>query len=354
MDDTTYCTMGPYTDEMFYNDLSKTSHRRLDKGIAEVLIKEGWETTEWMKSKGHKWKLMIKKSHDVENLASRGEVINISSGAWRWAAVPAHNHIAAGDTVHGVKICTAMASQTSMGRWCSPAVAFHPIQPCAASTSEKAGNLIFVRGAKYNMGTMLNRAIVAGGRPVGHWDAAHASPQDANGPLTGDINVSMHMPRYAYPYGITINKGERFFDEGKDDFDKTYAKTGKKIGDKPGARAFQIFDQQNIHLLPKRYQTATPIYADTIQELAERMGVNAAGLLKTVETFNAACSGDATKFNPTRLDGLRTSPEAKLPFPKTNWTTRDRQGPFCSLRRGMWHHLHIWRHRHKYGGPCTE
>ncbi|OAL25817.1 hypothetical protein AYO20_10372 [Fonsecaea nubica] len=359
MDDTKLCTIGPYTEEMCFEDLAKTSHGRLDRDIAEVLVQQGWETLEWMKSKGHKWELMIRKYHNVENLAARGETINIYAGAavmavgggvgltdaW-WAAAeslvpggrmtlwydsPVHDLICTGDTVHGVKVRHRDAFTDVYGKVVLASGGFSSNPAMRRQYLGEGWDLVLVRGTKYNMGTMLNRAIAAGARPVGHWGAAHASPQDANGPLTGDIDVSVHMPRYAYPYGITVNiKGERFFDEGEDDFGKTYAKTGKKIADQPEARAFQIFDQQTIHLLPKRYQTATPIYAETVQELAQKTGVNVAGLLKTINTFNAACSGDVSKFNPTKLDGLRTSSEADLPFPKTNWATRIEKAPFVA------------------------
>ncbi|KIW96321.1 precorrin 3B synthase CobZ [Cladophialophora bantiana CBS 173.52] len=359
MDDTKLCTIGPYTEEMYFEDLSKASHGRLDKDIAEVLVKQGWETLEWMKSKGHKWELMIRKYLNVDNLAARGEIIHVNAGAaimavgggvgltdawWTaaeslvpegrmtlWYESPAHDLIATGDTVHGVKVRHREGFTDVYGKVVLASGGFSSNPAMRRQYLGEGWDLVLVRGTKYNMGTMLNRAIAAGARPAGHWGAAHASPQDANGPLTGDINVSVHMPRYAYTYGITVNiNGERFFDEGEDDFGKTYAKTGKKIADQPEARAFQIFDQQTIHLLPKRYQTATPIYADTIQELARKMGVNATGLLKTVETFNAACSGDVGKFNPTKLDGLSTSLAAKLPFPKTNWATRIEKAPFVA------------------------
>ncbi|OQV02775.1 FAD binding domain-containing protein [Cladophialophora immunda] len=346
-------------EEMYFRDLSKTSHGRLDKDIADVLVKQGWETLEWMKSKGHKWELMIRKYHNVDNLAARGEIININAGAavmavgggvgltdaW-WTAVeslvpggrmtlwydsPAHDLITTGDTVHGVKVRHREGFTDVYGKVVLASGGFSSNPAMRRQYLGEGWDLVLVRGTKYNMGTMLNRAVAAGARPVGHWGAAHASPQDADGPLTGDINVSVHMPRYAYPYGITVNiRGERFFDEGEDDFGKTYAKTGKKIADQPEARAFQIFDQQTVHLLPKRYQTATPIYADTIQELAQKTGVNAAGLLKTVETFNAACSGEVAKFNPTKLDGLSTALAANLPFPKTNWATRIEKAPFVA------------------------
>lgn len=192
-------------------------------------------------------------------------------------------------------------------------------------------DLVLVRGTKYNMGTMLNCAIAAGARPVGHWGACHASPQDANGPLTGDINISVHLPRYVYPFGITVNVNEeRFFNEGEHNFGHTYAKTGKKIGDQPGANAFQVFDQKTLKLLPKRYETAKPIEAETIRELAVKMGVDAVGLQKTIDSFNAACPDDSSPFEPTILDGLSTKPSENLRFPKTNWALKIEQRPFVA------------------------
>ncbi|KEF54331.1 uncharacterized protein A1O9_09497 [Exophiala aquamarina CBS 119918] len=192
-------------------------------------------------------------------------------------------------------------------------------------------DLVLVRGTKFNMGTMLNCAITAGAHPVGHWGACHASPQDANGPLTGDINISVHMPRYAYPFGITVTiNGERFFDEGEHNFSHTYAKIGKKIGDQPGAKAFQIFDQTTLKLLPKRYETAKPIEAESIQELAIKMGVDFMGLQKTINSFNATCSDDSSAFEPTKLDGLCTKPSENLRYSKSNWALKIEQKPFVA------------------------
>ena len=110
-------------------------------------------------------------------------------------------------------------------------------------------DLVLVRGTKYNVGTMLCRAIDAGARTVGHWGAAHASPQDFHGPPMGDIKISPHIvcdslryfticerrlmnngkPRYAYQYGITVNvNGQRFFDEGEDTWEKVRCDIGKR------------------------------------------------------------------------------------------------------------------------------
>lgn len=359
MADADLCDMLPYTERDYSNDLSKVSDGRNDKAISEIMVTQGWETLEWMKAKGVKWELIVRKYLNLDGLRENHDKINLEPGGpvmvrgggvglmdSLWAAVeqlipggrmtvwydsPAHDLLVTGDTVHGVQVRSHTTFIDVFGKVILASGGFSSNPAMRRQYLGEGWDLVLVRGTKYNMGTMLNRAIAAGARPVGHWGACHASPQDANGPLTGDIDISPHMPRYAYPYGITVNiKGDRFFDEGEDNFGKTYAKTGKKIGDQPDAKAFQIFDQSTLHLLPKRYQTAHPIESDSIEELALKMGVDPLGLKQTISAFNAACPQDSSTFEPTKLDGLCTKPSDTLRFPKSNWALKIRQKPFVA------------------------
>lgn len=358
MADAAVCSMLPYTNEDYSRDLDEVSHGRNDKAISDVMVKLGWETLEWMKSKGVKWELIVRKYANIEGLAAKHEAVSLEPGAPvmacgggvgltdnLWAAVesltstgrmtvwydsPAHDLIMSGDTVQGVRVRHRDTFTDVYGKVILASGGFSSNPAMRRQYLGEGWDLVLVRGTKYNTGTMLNRSIAAGARPVGHWGACHASPQDLHGPLTGDIDVSPHMPRYAYQYGITVNvNGERFFDEGEDQFGKTYAKTGKKIADQPEAKAFQIFDQQTVHLLPKRYLTAKPIHAETIEELAEKMGVSATGFRRTVDAYNAACP-DSSIFNPMKKDGLCTAASAALPFPKSNWALKVEKGPFVA------------------------
>jgi tricarballylate dehydrogenase len=103
--------------------------------------------------------------------------------------------------------------------------------------------------------------------------------------------------------------------------------TGKKIGDQPEAKAFQIFDQQTLNLLPKRYETATPIYGDDIDQLADAIGVSPLELNRTISDFNKACPSNAN-FDPHRLDNLHTA--SSLLIPKSNWALKMEKGPFVA------------------------
>ncbi len=110
--------------------------------------------------------------------------------------------------------------------------------------------------------------------------------------------------------------GERFVDEGADFRNYTYAKYGREILKQPHRVAFQIFDAKVEHLLRDEYRIAqvTKASAESVGELADKVGIDRDGLLRTVEAFNASLQPG--EFDPARLDGKRT--EGIAP-PKSNW-----------------------------------
>ena len=60
-----------------------------------------------------------------------------------------------------------------------------------------------------------------------------------------------------------------------------------------------------------------PLSAGSIPALAEEIGVPPAALAETVRAYNAACSGDAARFDATRKDGLASAPGFSPG--KSNW-----------------------------------
>jgi len=343
------CTMPPYTAEMYREDLKSTSHGRNDPVHTEILIEKGWDTIEWMTSKGVQWELTLRKYYNIENLTGTvdlfpgGPVKAVKEGVGLmndlWKAVeatditvkydcPAHDLLSFGDTCYGVKTRQRDAFVDMHGQVILACGGFEANPAMRRQYLGEGWDLVPVRGCKYNTGTMLRRAIDAGARPVGHWGAAHASPQDADAPLMGDIEKTPIIPRYSYTYGISVNvNGHRFFDEGEDHFGMTYAKTGKIIGDQPMSRAYQIFDQQTIHLLQPRYATAKATHADTLRDLALKLKIPPAALEHTVMEFNDACAKNG-EFDPLHNDGLCT--KLALTLPKSNWALPIDQGPFVA------------------------
>ncbi|NNF28394.1 MAG: FAD-dependent tricarballylate dehydrogenase TcuA, partial [Gemmatimonadetes bacterium] len=186
-----------------------------------------------------------------------------------------------------------------------------------------------VRGTEYNRGDGLMMAPTVGGIRAGCWSGCHAIATDAAAPDFGDRQVPGDIyKKHSYPLGIVVNrKGRRFLDEGADFRNYTYAKYGKAILEQPGGLAYQLFDQQVVHLLREEYRRpeATSVIADSIEALATGIGVDPTSLTATVSAYNAAVEDGA--FNPERKDGKST---VGVSPPKSNWALRFDQPPFLA------------------------
>ena len=123
-------------------------------------------------------------------------------------------------------------------------------------------------------------------------------------------------------------EGDRFVDEGADLRNYTYAKYGREILKQPFGVAFQLFDQQTVAMLRDEYRIReiSKGESDTIEGLAEELGIDPEGLVRTVAEYNAACQpGD---FNPAVLDGLHTE---GIEPPKSNWALQLNQPPYFGV-----------------------
>jgi tricarballylate dehydrogenase len=222
VDDLKLCKIEPYTKEMYAHDLSQVSHGRNDPAMSEVLLEKSWDIMGWMKGHGVPWITTLRKYYNVEG--QKGKTINVEPGAAimvknsgvglmdaLWAAVertaksknpieirydsPAHDLIIDGDTVSGVRTRRTEKYVDLYGNVILASGGFSANPAMRRQYLGEGWDLVLVRGTKYNTGVMLNRAIDAGARTVGHWGAAHASPQDYHGPLMGDISRSPHIVR---------------------------------------------------------------------------------------------------------------------------------------------------------------
>jgi len=121
-------------------------------------------------------------------------------------------------------------------------------------------------------------------------------------------------------------RGRRFVDEGEDGAMFTYAKYGRAILAEPGAKAYQIFDSQVVHLFEPRYATSEPITADKLEDLVAQLDIdNKAQAIHTLQEYNAAAKHAADGFDPTQKDGLATS---GLAIEKTNWAIKLENPPY--------------------------
>ena len=170
-------------------------------------------------------------------------------------------------------------------------------------------------------------AMAIGAMPWGQWSGCHATPISADWGNFAPRELTDRSNRLSYPYGVMINRrGRRFVDEGEDGAMFTYAKYGRAILAEPGAKAYQIFDSQVVHLLEPRYATSEPITADTLEDLVAQLDIDdKPQAIRTLQEYNAAAKHAADGFDPTRKDGLATS---GLAIEKTNWAAKLENPPY--------------------------
>ena len=343
-----------YSPSRFHEDANLVSGGSADPDLQRILIDRSYETVAWMRDVGVKWELTVDKLFDPDNIdIDPGETLVLpAGGAVRvvnegvgliddlfaavdatdidvWYSSPAVALLTEGATVKGVRVSAEDRYIDIDGAVVLASGGFEANPEMRLRYLGDGWDLVKVRGTRFNMGHMLESALDAGAQPAGHYGGAHASPLDADAPKVGDLRLTDKMSRYSYPYSVMVNlDAQRFVDEGEDEVWLTYAKTGAAIRAQPQALAVQLFDQKTIHLLEPRYSTGTPIEANTLEELADKLGLDRNTLRATVDTYNAATTGGG--FDPFIKDGLRAEPEGQPP--KSNWATPLDDPPFTAYR----------------------
>ncbi len=185
-----------------------------------------------------------------------------------------------------------------------------------------------IRGTPYNRGVVLKDMIDQGCESVGDPTQCHCVAIDGRAPkYDGGICTRLDC----VPFSAVVNKnGDRFYDEGEDTWPKRYAIWGRLVAAQPEQVGFSIIDSKSIDLfMPSVFP---PTQADTIEELAEKLGLDPAKVARTVAEFNDACRPG--NFHPTERDGMATE---GLEPPKTNWARPIDKPPFYGyqLRPGV-------------------
>lgn len=192
-----------------------------------------------------------------------------------------------------------------------------------------AARNFLIRGTPYNRGVVLADLLDQGVQSVGDPTQCHAVAIDGRAPkFDGGIVTRLDC----VPFSIVVNKNaERFYDEGEDVWPKRYAIWGRLVAAQPDQVGHCIIDSKSLELfMPSVFP---PIKADSLAELAGKMGLPADKLEATVAEFNAAC-GDVSGFRSTELDGVATT---GITPPKTNWARPITDPPFYgyALRTGV-------------------
>jgi tricarballylate dehydrogenase len=184
---------------------------------------------------------------------------------------------------------------------------------------ESPAENFLIRGTRYNQGVLIKQLIELGADSVSDPTQAHMVAIDARAPLY-DGGICTRID--AVSFGIVVNKnGQRFSDEGEDFWPKRYAFWGRLVAQQPGQIGYSIIDSKVLgRFMPPVFPGEK---ADTLEELANKLGLEPNALLETVKTYNAACK--VGNFDHTILDDCHT--EGIEPA-KTHWALPIDQGPF--------------------------
>jgi tricarballylate dehydrogenase len=185
-----------------------------------------------------------------------------------------------------------------------------------------------IRGTRYNMGIVLKDLLAHGADQIGDPTQGHAVAIDARAPeYDGGICTRIDC----VSLGIVVNKNaQRFYDEGEDFWPKRYAIWGRLVAGQPDQIAHSIIDQKAIgRFMPPVFPG---VVANTLEELAEGLGLNVQEFVKTVTEYNNACT--VGTFDHSVLDGCQTQ---GIEPAKTNWAQPINHPPYYgyTLRPGI-------------------
>lgn len=339
----------PYSAEEYAADLEKVTEGRNDPALTEVLIAESQSTLRWLNSLGLKYRLMYERQAferpDGSYLFWGGlHVGNVGGGE---GLIEDHTRVAA---ELGIDVRYGHAAQSLIvenGRVAGVVVntGEGELRLRAESVILTAGGFeadpewrrehlgegwenAKVRGTPYNTGDMIAAALEIGAAKGGDWGTCHSVQWDAF-TATNESNreLTNRLTRQSYPFGIIVNTdGKRFLDEGADFRNYTYAKYGKEILKQPGSVAYQIFDAGIRPMLRSEEYEMPGIsveVADTLEDLAVKIGVDPESLSKTVTDFNNSIDR-SIPFDPNIKDGRKAATEPV----KSNWAAPIETGPF--------------------------
>lgn len=330
-----------YDEEEYFTDLLKVTAGRTDETLARLAINKSEECLPWMEQRGVRFQPSLSGTLSLArtNAFFMGGGKSLVNAYYRTAArlgvdirYEAHvTHL----ELDGDRVAFVEYKQGDETHRISPkavivaAGGFQADIDWLTRAWGPAAQNFLIRGTPYNRGVVLADLLEQGIESVGDPTQCHAVAIDGRAPkFDGGIVTRLDC----VPFSIVVNKfGERFYDEGEDVWPKRYAIWGRLVAEQPDQVSYVVIDSKSIELfMPSVFP---PIKANSIEELASKMGLPAGRLVLTVNAFNAAC-GDVSNFHPTELDGVATS---GIAIPKTNWARPITEPPFYgySLRTGV-------------------
>jgi len=332
--------IGSYEEDEYIHDLMLVTKGKTDESLARLAIRSSEECLPWMKAHG------VRFQPSLSGTLSLGRTNAFFLGGGK-ALVNAYYNTAQdlgvtvlynaqvrhvhrdGDRISHLEAEIAGQPVTVNARaFVLASGGFQADLDWLARAWGPAARNFLIRGTPYNRGVVLRDMLDQGADSVGDPTQCHAVAIDGRAPqYDGGIVTRLDC----VPFSIVVNKHcQRFHDEGEDVWPKRYAIWGRLVAAQPDQVGYALIDAKSIDLfMPSVFP---PVKSDTLEGLAEQMGLDPQALRGTVDAFNAACRPG--RFHPTELDGVATE---GLATPKTNWARPLDTPPFYGyqLRPGV-------------------
>ena len=326
-----------YSFEEYFDDLMRVTRGITNRDLASLTLEKSAELTEWLGARGVRFQPALSGTLNLgrtnafflgggrallNSLCRHAEALGV---AFLYETEVAEMlmddgfcdgvRLADGRTLAAKKLITTAGGFEANLEW------------LAEGWGDSAKNFL-VRGTPYNTGTVLRSLLDHGAKPVGELDQCHAVAIDARAPKF-DGGIASRID--GVPFGIVLNRdAERFYDEGEDFWPKRYAIWGRLVAGQPDQIAYALLDSVGVaRFMPSVF---TPIRDETIEGLAEQLGLDPTSARAAVDEFNAACPDGP--IDQSVLDGKGTS---GLTPEKTNWAAPIEKPPFYGfpLRPGI-------------------
>jgi tricarballylate dehydrogenase len=324
---------GPYTEEEFWDDLLRVTGGQTDEELARHMIHESKDILHWIVQQGVRWQpslggtLSLGRTNSFFLGGGRAMLNALYLTAEKLGVDVLYDaEVVDLDIADGMFLSATFkrdGGQTTVEASALVAACggFEAnIEWLKQYWGDVADNFL-IRGTPYNRGTVLKVLLDKGVQEIGDPTQCHAVAIDARAPKFDGGIITRHD---SVVFGIVVNRdAERFYDEGEDIWPKRYAIWGRLVAAQPDQIAYIIFDASSRNsFMPTLF---SPIEADSIAGLADKLKLDPAALEKTVAGFNAAVRPGT--FDHTILDDCRT--EGLTP-PKTHWARKIETGPFYS------------------------
>lgn len=327
---------GTYDEEEYWQDLMRVTKGKTNEELARLTLHRSTEAVDWLEQRG------VQFQPPLGGTLHLGRTNAFFMGGGKQLANALYRHAEQlGIDIHYDAMVTdieinddqfqsvSVGERTIMGKtFVAAAGGFEAnIEWLKEAWGDIAENFL-IRGTPYNKGTLLKMLLNCGVNSIGEPNQCHAVAIDGRAPqFDGGICTRVDC----VSLGIVVNKhAKRFYDEGEDFWPKRYAIWGRLVAAQPDQIAHVIIDSKaKGSFMPPVFPAVS---ANSIEELAEKVGLDVETFTDTVKQFNEAVQPG--KFDHTELDQVHTE---GLDVNKTNWARAIDTPPFYaySLKPGI-------------------